>query len=89
MGVGGGGGGWMGMEGTKQNNPCTNQHSIDPSPGRGGGGGRGWMGMEGTKHNNPCTNQHYTDPSPGRGGGGVDGDGRYKTEQLMYKPTFR
>ena len=27
----------MGMESTKQNNPCTNQHYIDPSPGRGGG----------------------------------------------------
>ena len=26
-------GGWIGMEGTKQNNPCTNQHSVDPSPG--------------------------------------------------------
>ena len=114
---GGGGRGWMGMEGTKQNNPCTNQHYIDPSPGRGRGGGGwgwkvqnrathvqtniplihllvgvgvgGWMGMEGTKQNTPCTNQHSVDPSPGRGRGeGVDGDGRYKTEQPMYKLTL-
>ena len=57
----------MGMEGTKQNNSCTNQHSVDPSPGGDGGvgGGGGWMGMEGTKQNNPCTNQHSIDPSPG------------------------
>ena len=108
----------MGMQGTKQNNPRTNQYSIDPSHGGGVGGGGGcweggggwgwkvqnrtthvqtnitlihllagvggWMGMEGTKQNNSCTNQHSVDPSPGGGGG----DGRYKSEQPMYKPTL-
>ena len=75
-GVGWGEVGWMGMQGTKQNNPRTNQYSIDPSPGGGGGGrrwgmwgGRGWMRMEGTKQNNPCTSQYSIDPSPGGGGG--------------------
>ena len=87
VGVGelGGGGGWMGMEDTKQNNPCTNQHSIDPSPGRGGGvGGGGW----GWKIQNRTTHVQTNIPlihllagvGVGGGRGGVDGDARYKTE---------
>ena len=73
-----------GMEGTNQNNPCTNQHYIDPSPGRGGG----WMEMEGTKQNNSCTNQHSIDPSPGRGGGGWGWKVQIRTTHVQTNITL-